>query len=229
MSVLNTYEGVTGQGELFLRRPRSRERRWDSDFAHSRYVESRATYGSVRPFSVFRYLDAFFAEGQHVGFKLMYDQLGAYPEILGYLLRKRARVIHLVRRNHLDVVISFALKHEIGKAHVLDPDDRPSQMAVELPVSSLLRRIRWLQFKHDAARRLLKVCRIPHLEVAYEDLVQDPSRFEDILEFLAVSTVGTEPRSNILKTRVSGQREVVVNYDEVARILAGTRFANLLD
>ena len=42
MSVLNNQDGVSGQGELFLPRPRSQERRWDSEFAWPRYVESRA-------------------------------------------------------------------------------------------------------------------------------------------------------------------------------------------
>jgi LPS sulfotransferase NodH len=229
MSVLNTYEGVTGQGELFLGRPRSPEKRWDSDFAHARYVETKAEYGSVRPFSVFRYLDAFFSQGPHVGFKLMYDQLRSYPEILVYLLRKRVPVVHLVRENHLDVLISFALKREIGKAHMLDAKDRPRDMAVELPTASLLRQVRWLQFKHDAARHLLKASLLRHLEVTYEELVRDPSRFEDILAFLGVSTTGEEPHSHILKTRVGGQRDVVSNYEEVERVLANTRFATLLD
>jgi LPS sulfotransferase NodH len=229
MSVLNTYEDVTGQGELFLRRPRSPERRWDSDFAHSRYVESKAEYGRVRPFSTFRYLDAFFAQGPHVGFKLMYDQLRSYPEILVHLLRRRVRVVHLVRENHLDVLISFALKREIGKAHMLDAKDRPQEPSVELPTASLLRQIRWLQLKHDAARHLLRASRLRHLEVTYEQLVRDPSRYEEILAFLGVSTTGETPRSHILKTRVGGQRDVVSNYDEVARVLAGTRFASLLE
>ena len=229
MSVLNAYEGFTAQGELFLPRPRSREKRWDSDFACPRYVESRTEHGRVRPMSVFRYLDAFFGQGGYVGFKLMYSQLRRYPEILPYLMRRRVRVVHLVRANHLDVLISFALKREIGKAHVLDPRERPTEVTVELPAPSLVRRLKWLQFKHDVARRVLRACRLPHLEVTYEELVRDPDRFNRILEFLGASVDGREPRSHILKTRLGGQRDVVTNYDEVARVLASTRFAALLD
>jgi LPS sulfotransferase NodH len=229
VSVLNTYDGVTGQGELFLRRPRSPEKRWDSDFAYSRYVESKAEHGSIRPRSVFRYLDTFFAQGEHVGFKLMYDQLRAYPEILVYLLRKRVRVVHLVRENHLDVLISFALKREIGRAHVLEAKDRPRETTVELPAASLVRKMRWLQFKHDAARRLLRASRLPHVEVSYEELVRDPGSFDRVLDFLGISAAGREPRSHILKTRVGGQRDVVANYEEVERALVNSRFAGLLE
>jgi len=229
MSVLNTYDDVNAQGELFLSRPRSPEKRWDSDFAYSRYVESKAEHGNIRPRSVFRYLDTFFAQGAHVGFKLMYDQLRAYPEILVYLLHRRVRVVHLVRENHLDVLISFALKREIGRAHVLDAKDRPREPTVELPTASLVRKLRRLQFKHDAARRLLRTTRLPHVEVTYEELVRDPGRFDRVLEFLGISADGREPRSHILKTRVGGQRDVVANYEEVERALASTRFAGLLE
>lgn len=229
MSILNAYEDVVAQGELFLPRPRSPEKRWDSDFAYPRYVESRARHGRLRPRSVFRYLDAFFAQGEHVCFKLMYSQLRRYPEILPYLLRNRVRVVHLVRENHLDVLISYAVKREIGRAHVLAADDRPRATTVDLPASSLLRRMWWLQLKHDTARRLLGSSGLLHLEVSYEELVRDPGRFADILAFVGVSTVGEQPRSHILKTRQGGQRDVIANYDEVARALGGTRFAVLLD
>lgn len=229
MSVLNTYANVIAQGELFLPRPRSPEKRWDSDFAHPRYVQSSQRQESIRPLSVFHYLDAFFDQGEHVGFKLMYSQLRRYPEILPYLRHKRARVVHLVRENHLDVLISFALKQEIGKAHVLDAKDRPRNTAVELPIGTLTRRLRWLEFKHDSARLLLRASRLPHLSVTYEELGRDPSRFETILDFLGVRTDGQEPESPILRSRLGGQRDVVANYDDVARVLEATRFATFLD
>jgi hypothetical protein len=229
MSVLNAYEDVIAHGELFLPRPRSSETRWDSGFAYPRYVESITRQGRVRPRSVFHYLDAFFTQSEHVGFKLMYSQLRRYPEILPYLLRNRVRVVHLVRENHLDVLISFGVKREIGKAHVLDAQDRPRETTVDLPVRSLLRRMKWLQLKHDTARRMLRASRLSHLEVAYEELVRDPGGFNDILDFLGVSTGGEQPRSHILKTRLGAQKDVIANYDEVALALRGTRFAALLD
>lgn len=227
MSVLNSYVDIVAQGELFLPRPRSPETRWDSGFAYHRYVEAGGL--GHRPQSVFRYLDAFFAQSEHVGFKLMYSQLRRYPEILAYLLRNRVRVVHLVRENHLDVLISFAVKREIGKAHVLAGQDRPPDPAVDLPVRSLLRRMRWLQFKHDTARQMLRASGLSHLEVTYEGLVRDPGRFDDILDFLGVATASERPHSNIQKTRLGGQKDVIANYDQVVRALGRTRFASLLD
>lgn len=229
MSVLNGLDGVSAQGELFLPRPRSPEKRWDSGFAQPRYVESRRRHGSVRPLSVFRYLSALYRGDGAVGFKLMYSQLRRYPEILPYLMRNQIRVVHLVRRNHLDVLISFAVKREIGKAHILSPEDRPSDVRVELDTRSLVRDLRKLELKHKIGRKVLRLGRLEHIEVAYEDLVADPARFDEVLEFLAVPHEKGLPQSNILKSRTGGQREVVANYDEVRVVLQGTKFAGLLE
>lgn len=229
MSVLNALENVTAQGELFLPRPRSPDKRWDSDFAYPRYVESRDRHGSLRPLSVFEYLSTLYRSPGAVGFKLMYSQLRHYPEILPYLMKKRIRAVHLVRRNHLDVLISFAIKREIGKAHILSAKDRPSDVRVDLDTSSLLRELRKLELKHDVGRKVLRLARLEHIEVAYEDLLRDNARFEQVLEFLEVPAEHGLPQSNILKTRIGGQEQVVGNYDEVRAILRGSKFARLLD
>lgn len=229
MSVLNGLEGVSAQGELFLPRPRSPETRWDSEFALPRYVESKRQHGSVRPLSVFNYLSALYGEGSTVGFKLMYSQLRRYPEILPYLMRRRIRVVHLVRRNHLDVLISFAVKREIGKAHILTPEDRPSDVEVELDTRSLMRDLRKLELKHAVGRTVLRVARLNHIEVGYEDLVADPAQFDRVSEFLGVPADQGVPQSNILKTRTGNQRQVVANYEDVRAALKGSKFAPLLE
>ena len=229
MSVLNGLEGVSAQGELFLPRPRSPEKRWDSDFALPRYVESRRRHGSIRPLSVFSYLSALYRGEGTVGFKLMYSQLRRYPEILPYLMKKRIRVVHLVRRNHLDVLISFEIKREIGKAHILSPKDRPSDIKVELDTRSLLRDVRKLELKHSIGRTVLRLARLNHIEVVYEDLVADPARFVRVREFLGVPADQDVPQSNILKTRTGRQRQVIANYEEVRAVLQASKFADLLD
>jgi LPS sulfotransferase NodH len=224
MSVLNNQDGVSGQGELFLPRPRSQERRWDSAFAWPRYVESRDRFGSLRPFSVYRYLRDLYESDGSVGFKLMYSQLRSFPEILPFLVREKIDVVHLVRRNHIDVLISFALKRQIGRAHVLSAADRPEDETVELDTGTLLRDVRRLQF-----RGTLRLARIRHFEVAYEDLVVDPVHFKPLFDFLQIPFEGAALDSAILRTRTGSQRDVLANYDEVREALAGSRFSHLLD
>jgi LPS sulfotransferase NodH len=159
----------------------------------------------------------------------MYSQALAYPEIVPYLMRRRIRVVHLVRRNHLDVLISFELKRAIGKAHILSPNDRPRNLAVEIDTTSLLRDLRRLQLKHSVGRHVLRLSGLRHIEVAYEDLVTDPTRFADVLEFLSIQPPNALPRSNILKSRGGSQREAVSNYDAVRRVLERSDFAGLLE
>jgi LPS sulfotransferase NodH len=228
-SILNGFDDVVAYDELFLRRPRSTEKRWDSEFAYPRYIESEGRYGRLRPFSVFRYLNALYGSPGWIGFKLMYSQVKVYPEILPYLLGKRVCVVHLVRRNHLDVLISFAVKRDIGKAHILATDDRPQDLSVELDTTSLVRDLEGLRRKHDVARRLLKVSRFRHLEVAYEDLVSERASLDVLLGFLHIPSSRAIPDSNIVRTRQGAQSEVVRNYGDVRKVLAGSDFAALLD
>ena len=68
-----------------------------------------------------------------------------------------------------------------------------------------------------------------HLEVAYEDLVSGEARLANVLEFLDLTGDTTEARSNIVKTRLGNQRQVIRNYDQVRRTLQRSEFACLLD
>jgi len=229
MSTLNSLPHVTAQGELFLPRRRSSERRWDSDFACPRFIETKSEGLTVRPFSVFSYLDALYRTPGSVGFKLMYAQLGRYPEILGYLIRHRIRVVHLVRRNHLDVVVSYAVKAKLGRAHLLSGQSAPNDLCVKLDTVNLIQRLEWLQNKQNIARKLLTWCRLPHLEVAYEDLLHDQAQFRAISDFLSIRSKEHMLQSSVARIRKGGHREVITNYDEVMQVLAGSKFAVLLE
>ena len=63
--------------------------KWDADFAYTRFFETKFKSLTVRPFSVFSYLNTLYSMPGKVGFKLMYKQLGLYPEILAYFIRHR--------------------------------------------------------------------------------------------------------------------------------------------
>jgi LPS sulfotransferase NodH len=229
MSTLNSLPHVMAQGELFLRRARSEGRRWDSGFARPRYIQTKADGPGFRPFSVFSYLRDLYAMPGSVGFKLMYAQLRSYPEILVYFIRNRIRVVHLVRRNHLDVLISYAVKAKIGQAHLLSGQSVTDEPKVELATGSLVRRLEWLRTKQNIARKLLNWCGLPHMEIAYEDLLRDQAHFRLVWDFLSIQYVGDMPEPTILKIRKGRHRDVISNYDEVKAALAGSKFAGLLE
>lgn len=229
MSTLNALTDVTAQGELFLPRPRTKERRWDSDFACPRYIESEHKETHFRPFSVFGYLDDLYVNSGVVGFKLMYRQLALYPEIALYLLRHRVRVVHLVRRNHLDVLLSYEVKAKIGRAHLLSGETAPEDVCVTLDIADLVKRLERLQRKQSIARTFLTLWQLPHLEVAYEDLLQDEARFRDVFDFLQVELEEELPQSTLVKIRRKGHRDVISNYDAVKEVLLNSRFAGLIE
>lgn len=231
MSLLNRVDGVAAHGELFL--PRSRKqgvRRWDSDFAYPRYVERKADGPSLRPFSTFSYLTRLHDQPDLVGFKLMYSQLRSFPEILGYLIRHRVPVVHLIRENHLDVLISSALMAELGRAHILSGEEDAQELRVRLETDGLVDRLEWLERKHRIARTMLALTRLPSIEIAYEKAVQDEeAAFRSIWEFLSLDGPVQVPESNVVRIRKGGQAEIVENYDAVATLLLDSPFASLLD
>ena len=230
MSTMNNFQDVSAHGELFLPRARILDEKWDAAFAYTRFIETKFKSFTFRPFSVFSYLNTLYSTPGKVGFKLMYKQLGLYPEILAYFIRHRVRVIHLVRRNHLDVMLSYAVKAKIGRAHLLVGQSAPDKLRVELDTRNLVRQFMWLQRQQNIARKLLLGCRLPHLEVIYEDLVRDQTyNFRLIGDFLSINSTEQMPQSPLTKIRKGTHRDMISNYDQVKKELANSKFASLLE
>lgn len=230
VSMLNKLNGVSAYSELFLNRKRKiGEKKWDSDFARPRFLESKPSGLAVRPFSVFSYLDQVFSESGVVGFKLMYSQLQAHPEILLYVMRHRVRVVHLIRRNHLNVEISRALVRARDQAHAVTNEGEPELVRVTLDPETLIGRLKDLRRNINLIRRFLRVFRLNHIEIAYEDLATDAAVFSEIFGWLGLDHRGDVPESNLVQIRRGGHADVLLNYDEIRQALSGTRFANLLD
>jgi len=64
--------------------------------------------GAKRPLVTFKYLNQIEMQSKRetIGFKLMYNQLEIYPEIWLKIILGNYKIIHLVRENYLDVIIS---------------------------------------------------------------------------------------------------------------------------
>jgi len=230
ISTLNNFQGVSAHGELFLPRPRILNEKWDADFAYTRFIETKFKGLTFRPFSVFSYLNTLYGMPGNVGFKLMYKQLGLYPEILAYFMRHRIRVLHLIRQNHLDVMVSYAVKAKIGRAHLLVGQSAPDELRVELDAGNLVRQLAWLQKQQDMARKLLKLSRLPHLEITYEDVVRDQTRYFHLMgDFLSINSREQLPKSPLTKIRKATHRDMISNYDQVKQILSSSKFAGLLE
>ena len=229
ISILNRLENVAAYGELFLRRRRLPDAEsWDSDFAYPRFIESEITGLPFRPFSVFSYLNALYRHSDLVGFKLMYSQLRQYPEILAYMVRRQVHVVHLIRQNHLDVLISGAIAARIGRAHLVVGEPELGDVQVELNPETLMNQLHRLQRNITIIRKLLRLCSLPNVEVAYEDLLRGKNYFDSIWEFLSINPGRHMPQSNLAKIRKGEHVDVISNHDEIREVLSNSTFAHLL-
>jgi LPS sulfotransferase NodH len=227
VSLLNQMEDTTAYGELFL--PRKRSGKWDADFAHPRFVEVRKADRLNRPAEVFKYLDTLYQQPGAVGFKLMYSHLRRYPEMLAYFLVHRVRVVHLVRKNPLDILISRAVKRKLEQAHRLANEPAVEGVQVELNTETLIKKLQIKQRKMDRARNLLRLSGLRQIEIGYEELQKDPSVFPGLCRFLSIQTDGTMPVSKFQKVRRDSQVKVLKNYGEVRQVLDGTRYLVYLE
>lgn len=176
------------------------------------------------------YLDQLYTERSGcriVGFKLMYGQAGAHPAIAEYLRDHDARIIHLFRRNLLDILISkeAAAARDLYHSRAA----RTASTRVELDLVTLMRRLQEEQRSVEEARRRFPQTSCKFFEVAYEDLSADRSAFEPVLDFLDAEPCTSLLRSDLKKIIRQPHHLVIGNYRQVKRALKGTRFSEMLD
>lgn len=222
IDMLRSIDNTRVYGEMFLRR----ERQQYADYP--RFVERRPDRGEIRPWSVFSYLNRLYGQPGTVGFKLMYAQLLFFPEIWIYLWRHRIRIVHLVRSNHLDVVISREFLKIRDRPHFVVGQE-PEPMEIHLDPALVLREMKRLRRNISLARTFLRGFNLPHIEVSYEELTRSPTSFNSIWDFLLINVERRIPTSKLQKIRKRTQADVIRNYDEIKRALEGTEFANLLE
>ncbi len=223
VDVLDGCRDTAVYGELFLPE-KMKWRAGSSDFPQ--FFEARR---GVRPWATFAYLDRFYGRPGHIGFKLMYSNLRRYPEIAPYLCWRRLPVVHLVRRNVLDVVVSAEMARAKGRWHVAGETAAPVVTQVRLDPQTLPRRLARLEQKAAASRRWLRLCRLPHLEISYEALLADPAQFGRIFQFLGLTAGEAGLQSGFTKIRQAGYADEISNYAEIKETLTGTKFGWLLE
>lgn len=228
MDRLNAVDGVAGHMELFYELPRrSPPMAGCNNFP--RYVEIHRFYNlGRRPRSTFGYLDDFFALPGVTGFKLMYSQLRRYPEILLYLARRRVPIIHLIRENSLDIVISETLAGITGRSHTVVGKGvtRPSRIALD--PGSLPEQIRRIEHKRALVRAVLKFLPNPVLELSYENLCDSKLEIRKALDFLGMPAAPGTTKSRLVKRNRAPHPEMIENYGEIRMVLIQSKLDYLL-
>ncbi len=235
MDMLDMHPAIASYDEL-LRTGASGHGKWgrtDRQFFEPYYAcHRRRSKYTPRARWLYRYLDELYLPRQGtnaIGMKLMYDQLRDNPWTLPYIVCHRIRVVHLVRTNLLDVIISAEAAEARQQYHALHGDP------VEIPVLTLdpatvTSRLTALERGEKIARSLLSLLRIKHIEISYEQLMADSFRVSDVLTFLDVNMQPAPPSldSRFKKLNTASKRDMIENYTEVMSALQGTRFERFL-
>jgi LPS sulfotransferase NodH len=231
--MLGSHPTVGTYGELFDRRGKDYPVWGRSDIRYlAAYSRDRGPRRDpvTRASLCFSYLNELYSprDGlEAIGFKLMYSHVKETPAVFPYICAKRVRVVHLVRTNLLDIIISDDTARARGSFHSTGPD--PDQVTVSLDPATVLARLRALDRQVRVVRRALALTRTPTIEVAYEQLVADPRAFGDVLRFLEVDEPGRDLSSKLQKLNRLTKEQIIDNYGEIESALRPTRFAALLD
>lgn len=228
MDTFNRINGVKAYGELFLPRPRGGNTILADD--RPRYVEYQDQCPRARrPFATFTFLDELYDQPGSVGFKIMYSQMRRYPEVMLYFVKHHVRIVHLIRRNHLDVIISQTRAKLAGTSHTRVGDSETSPNRLDIDVGILLPSLKRLRRTQRLAKVFVKVLSDRLIEVAYEDLLESSTEWHRVYAFLGIDAEIARPVSGLKKRGARDKSTVIANYDEIRNKLAGTDYYGLLE
>ena len=211
------------------------QRNWRDPRVIPFYEYKKQNPNSVRPWSTFQYLNTLYDfPGEHkaIGFKVMYDQIAWNPEILVPIILNRFKIIHLVRENSLDILLSKknAWKKEQRENNILHTTIEVKLPAVSLNTSSLLDKLSQQEAPVQKYEMLLKLFPNKVMTVQYDSLLQEKEKvLNSIAEFLNIKSSGISYKSDLKKISKKGYKEKIANYEEVAKLLEGTKFAKFLN
>ncbi len=179
---------------------------------------------TVWPPASVAYLRDLYASGEGsgaVGFKLMYGHARAHPLASLYLRATSVLVVHLVRTNAVDCVLSRYAMERRGKSGGHDTADRPVvQATVRVDPREFVSAVEAHERTIGRMRRLLQVTRTRTAEVVYEDLSADPAgEIGRVASFLGLDPHSMSLESQLRKIASGPQGGIIENFDEVRAAL----------
>jgi|GEM_PF-1978716 len=221
-------EDLAVYGELLLPQPKV----WDignDDIV--RFMDSSFSQGS-RLWALQHYLDNIYAKtSTSLLFKLMYSDIRRYPEIMFYILRhpKRVKIIHLIRKNYLNTIISLERLRQARVVHV-HAGDGNANVQIALDVTTLESSIGRLQRKVVLAQRLVTLLPNPSITVHYEALLAgNQDEIDRLKDFLGLKADFSALESGLMRIAKGGQAQSLSNYVEVRAILQDTKYEYLVE
>ena len=157
----------------------------------------------------------------------MYNQLRGRLELWLLIVLQRHKVIHLIRGNILEQLVSSRTAAITG---VYQSKESMPIVKISLHESSLLAEIRKNKSRIDNYRKLIKLTGIPYIEVSYENLLlKRNAELNRVASFLDSKIGQYEDLSALKKINTYTLKERLENYDNIASLLKGTEFEVFLD
>lgn len=225
VNTLDNIPTVTCFGELFIGKP-SIYKRGKTQIPN--FLHERPQLKGPRPVAIFRYLDRVLSTSSTTGFKLMYSQLRSSPELFAYLVARNIPIIHLIRRNILNSILSKLVAKETGQFHYKLGETIPTENPMWVDPAKLVWEIRRTDQRIRMMQLGLSLLRLKHVEAIYEDLVAEKNNFKPIWDFLHVDFIKNPPIWQTVKSRKKAASETILNFSEVSQAVAEAGYAHLL-
>ncbi|MBE9140104.1 sulfotransferase [Nodosilinea sp. LEGE 07088] len=227
VKLLNNHPGIRCFDEMLLYRTPDKRR----DPNMLRYFDYRQAKGGWRPWILLEYMNRFFDEYpgdyEYIGYKVMYDQLVKRPEVIYPLIKQNYKLIHLVRENFLDIVLS---KKNMQKNQLAHASQEVKLDKIYLHPKNLMTELTFLDFKLRTFRAFLAMLPNHSIEISYADLCVDKNEvLAKVLDFFEVESEVVEFKSSLVKMAKGSYADKIENYRDIEQILKGTRFQYLLD
>jgi len=156
-----------------------------------------------------------------VGFKLMYDQLDRFPNIISYVQSHRVSIIHLTRNNLFYSYVSLRTAQQTGMWIGLH-NHRINKVRLYIPISDCNEYFNTITYQEQHYRSLFQN-NVPYLSVSYEELIHSGNRqLQKIFHFLGVSYIQTS--SSISKQSKEKAERIVINYQELKKYFFRTQW-----
>lgn len=157
------------------------------------------------------------------GIRLSYEQSRKYPAVIPWVLDNDIRVVHLIRENGLKAIVSHFTAKKRGLTHTTS---KVAKVTLRLPPRELMAALVKREREVERYRALFRDR--PYGEVSYESfLARKEEETRRLLGFLGIDRYAPLT-SRLVKQNPDSLREILENYDEIARALHGTPFAGYL-
>lgn len=157
------------------------------------------------------------------GFKLMPNHIGyqGYSDInlfISRLIQYDYKFIKLTRRDLLRVTVSLIFAQKIGQFHYKKNDINHTDRVIFINPVEFRERLAWFYKTRELLESITS--KIPHLELVYEDHLQDPQKhqttIDDITSYLGLPK--SKVHSDLIKVAKDDYSSLIENYSQLVQI-----------